>query len=71
MEQTWFAVLHQCLLWKTREKHETDDKNYEEPKYNWKPKTYDEIEDAISYFLKHGGKIKQLEAQQNETLSFD
>ncbi len=31
---------------------------------NWKPKTHDEIEDAISSFLKHGGKIKQLEAQQ-------
>ena len=38
---------------------------------NRKPKTHDEIEDAISSFLKHGGKIKQLEAQQNETLNLD
>ena len=38
---------------------------------NWKPKTHDEIEDAISSFLKHGGKIKQLESQQDATLNLD
>ena len=46
-------------------------KNMMKRNKNWKPKTHDEIEDAISYFLKQGGKIKQLEAPQNETLSFD
>ena len=38
---------------------------------NWKAVIHEEIEDTLSYFLKYEGKIKQLEAQQNETLSFD
>ena len=33
---------------------------------NWKAVTHEEIEDEMSFILKHGRKIKQLEAHQND-----